>query len=94
MAHRDELDDVIACEQSLRRQIAARLAEEAGMSPEAASSEAVLSSADAAIEAWHAEGEEQHDLAAFRAMGPLQILLMEHRAVAERIDDILDRRLS
>lgn len=94
MAYRDELDAVIASERELRRQIAIRMAEEAGMSRENGLSEAILASADAAIEAWQAEGEEQQDLAAFRAIGPLQALLAEHRAVAERIDDMLDRRLS
>lgn len=93
MAYRDELDAVIACERELRRQIAIRIAAEAGVSLESGLPEAILASADAAIDAWRTEGEEQQDLAAFRAIGPLQALLAEHRAVVERIDDMLDRRL-
>ncbi|CAH1651760.1 conserved hypothetical protein [Hyphomicrobiales bacterium] len=93
MAYRDEIDAVIACERELRRQIATRIAVEAGVSLENGLPEAILAAADAAIDAWRTEGEEQQDLAAFRAIGPLQALLAEHRAVAERIDDMLDRRL-
>lgn len=94
MAYTDALDAVIAAEQRLRRQIAARIAEEAGRPAESGLSEEMLAAADAAILAWSEEGEEQQDLAAFRAIGPLQELLAEHRSLVERIDDMLDRRLS
>lgn len=93
MAYRDELEAVIACEQRLRRLIAARIAEEAGAAPGQDLSEAILAAADTAIQAWSEEGEEQQDLGAFRAIGPLQELLAEHRSIVERIEDMLDRRL-
>lgn len=93
MAYTDELGAVIACEQRLRRQIAIRLAEEAGAPSPSDPPEEALAAADAAIEAWRAEGEEQQDLAAFRPIGPLQELLAEHRNVIERIQDMRDRRL-
>lgn len=93
MAYVDELDAVIASEQRLRRQIAIRLVEESGASLAGGLSEEALAAADAAIEAWRAEGEEQQDLAAFRSIGPLQELLAEHRSVIERIEDMHDRRL-
>ena len=93
MAYTDELDAVVAHEQGLRRQIATRIAEEAGASAEGGPSEEALAAADAAIEAWRTEGEEQQDLAAFRPLGPLQQLLVEHQGIVERIDDMLDRRL-
>jgi len=94
MAYRDELDAVIDSEQRLRRQIAARIAEEAGTASGQDLSEVSLAAADAAILAWTEGGEEQQDLAAFRALGPLQELLVEHRNVVDRIADMLDRRLS
>lgn len=94
MAYTDELDVVIAAEQRLRLQIAARIAEEAGQPAGGTLSEAMLAAADAAILAWSEDGEEQHDLAAFRSIGPLQELLVAHRSLVERIDDMLDRRLS
>lgn len=91
----DELEAVIACEQALRRRIAERIAEEAGAPVGSAGlSHEQIAAADAAIAAWRREGEEEQDLNAFRAMGPLQQLLTEHRAVLDRIDDIRDRRLS
>ncbi|MGO4402814.1 hypothetical protein AB4Z10_00975 [Bosea sp. RAF48] len=93
MAYTDELDAVIACEQRLRRQIAIRLAEESGIPSGRGLSEEARAAADAAIEAWCAEGEEQQDLAAFRPLGPLQELLAEHRSIVERIEDMRDRRL-
>lgn len=93
MAYTDELDAVIACERRLRRQIAMRLAEESGMAPGHGLSEEALAAADAAIEAWRTEGEEQQDLAAFRPIGPLQELLAEHQSIIERIEDMRDRRL-
>lgn len=93
MAYRDELDAVIACEQRLRQLIASRIAEEAGVAPGQGLSQADLAAADVAIAAWLLEGEEQHDLAAFREMGPLQELLAEHRGIVERIDEMRDRRL-
>ena len=93
MAYTDELDAVVAHELRLRRRIATRIAEEAGASAEGGPSEEALAAADAAIEAWRTEGEEQQDLAAFRPLGPLQRLLVEHQGIVERIDDMLDRRL-
>lgn len=85
----DELEPVVERERALRRAIALALAEEAGR-PGEAPEEAVR----AAIDAWRDGGEEDSDPAAFRPLSPLQRLLAEHRAVAERIDDMLDRRLS
>lgn len=90
----DELAAVIAYEQALRRQIAERIAEESGAPVRGALTPELVASADAAIAAWQQEGEEEQDLHAFRAMGPLQELLAEHQAVLARIDDIQDRRLS
>jgi hypothetical protein len=90
----DELEAVLACEQALRRRIAERIAEEDGAPVRGELSREEIARADAAIEDWDREGEEAQDLHAFRAMGPLQALLAEHRAVLERIDDIRDRRLS
>jgi hypothetical protein len=94
MRRTDELDAVIACERSLRRRIAERLAEEAGTPVAGALSEEHLVAAEAAIEAWWHEGEEEHDPRAFRPIGPLQELLAEHRGILDRIEDIQDRRLS
>ncbi|CAM5194185.1 hypothetical protein ARD30_01560 [Bosea thiooxidans] len=94
MRHTDELDAVIACEQTLRRRIAERLAEEAGTPVSGGLSEAQVAAADAAIEAWWQAGEEEHDLRAFRPIGPLEELLAEHRGILERIADMRDRRLS
>jgi hypothetical protein len=78
----------------LRRRIAERLAEEAGSPIEGSLTEAQLAAADAAIEAWFNEGEEEQDLRAFREIGPLQQLLVDYAETAERIDDMRDRRLS
>lgn len=92
MAYTDELDAVVAAAQALRRQIALLIA--AGAAPGGAPSETDLAAADAAIEAWAEEGEEAMDLRAFRPLTPLQELLVEHRGLLDRIDDIHDRRLS
>lgn len=94
MAYTDELDAVVAAAQSLRRQIALLIAADAGGAPGGAPSETDLAAADAAIEAWAEEGEEVLDLRAFRPLTPLQELLVEHRGLLDRIDDIHDRRLS
>jgi len=90
----DEIDAVVAHAQALRGRIAQRLAEEAGRPTTEPLTEEWLAAADEAIEAWRNEGEEQQDLAAFREIGPLQQLLVDYCATADRIDDMLDRRLS
>lgn len=90
----DELDAVAAYEQALRLRIAERLAQESGHPAGAGLSAGQIAEADAAIAAWQDTGEEEHDLNAFRRIGPLQELLAEHRAVLDRIDDMRDRRLS
>lgn len=94
MRYTDELDALRAAREALRRQIAERLALEAGGSREGASPEAWLTAADEAIAAWQDEGEEAQDSRAFRPIGPLQDLLANHAALVERIADTLDRRLS
>ncbi|RYE31606.1 MAG: hypothetical protein EOP23_15505 [Hyphomicrobiales bacterium] len=94
MRYTDELDALRAARDALRRQIAERLALEAGTPAEGASLEAWLTAADEAIEAWESEGEEAQDSRAFRPIGPLQDLLAGHAALVERIADALDRRLS
>ncbi|MBD3844190.1 hypothetical protein IED13_00665 [Bosea sp. SSUT16] len=90
----DELAAIVAYEQELRRRIGERLALERGESTRDGLSEEQVALAEAAILAWQQQGEEEQDLHAFRAMGPLQELLVEHRAALDRIDDIHDRRLS
>lgn len=94
MRYTDELDAVIAHAEALRRRIAERLAEEAGAPVESSPTQAQFAAADAAIEAWFSEGEEEQDLRAFREIGPLQQLLAEYIETVERIEDIRDRRLS
>lgn len=94
MRYTNELDALRAVREALRRQIAERLALEAGGSLEGASPEAWLLAADEAIAAWQDEGEEAQDSRAFRPIGPLQDLLANHAALVERIADALDRRLS
>lgn len=90
----DELEPLISREQDLRRQIALRIAEEAGRPVGAELTEAQLAAADEAIGAWGEEIEAQVDLRAFREVTPLQQLLADHSVVCERIFDIRDRRLS
>lgn len=94
MRYTDELDTLRVARDDLRRQIAERLALEAGMPCDGAFLETWLTAADEAIEAWENEGEEAQDSRAFRPIGPLQDLLAEHAALVERIADALDRRLS
>lgn len=90
----DELDAIVDHAQALRVSIAERLAEEAGRPAAEPLTEEQLAAADAAIDAWRGEGEEQQDLAAFRDIGPLQRLLVDYVETADRIDEMLDRRLS
>lgn len=92
--YRDELDAIAAYERELRGRIARRIAEEAGTPVVGEPSGPEMAAAEAAIEAWRREGESDADLRAFRPIGPLQRLLAEHRAACDRIDDVLDRRLS
>lgn len=92
MPYTDPLEPMLKREEELRRQVARRLAEEAGAAPAELSAEH-LAAADAAIAAWAEQGEEEWDQRAFRAIGPLQRLLAEHREVVERILDERDRRL-
>ncbi len=94
MRYSDELDALRAARDALRREIAERLALEAGAPVDGTSLEAWLTAADEAIEAWEHEGEEAQDSRAFRPIGPLQDLLANHAALVERIADTLDRRLS
>ncbi|SIP89841.1 MULTISPECIES: hypothetical protein [unclassified Bosea (in: a-proteobacteria)] len=89
----DALDLLKEQERALHRAIASRLAEEAGQPAGAELTQALVSAADEAIAQWAAGGEEEHDLAAFRPLGPLEHLLIEHRRTLELIDDLMDRRL-
>ena len=88
----DELDAVTAYEQTLRRRIAERMAEEEGR-PFTPHAEHFTAAASDAIETWARQGEEEADLRAFRETGPLQDLLAEHQDTVERIADMLDGRL-
>ncbi|MGX5736301.1 hypothetical protein [Bosea thiooxidans] len=94
MRYTDELDAVIAHAEALRRRIAERVAEEAGSPVSGSPTQAQFAAADAAIEAWFSEGEEEQDLRAFRAIGPLQQLLADYAETVERIEEMRDRRLS
>jgi hypothetical protein len=94
MRYTDELDTLRAARDALRREIAERLALEAGTPSDGTSLEAWLTAADEAIEAWENEGEEAQDSRAFRPIGPLQDLLANHASLVERIAETLDRRLS
>jgi hypothetical protein len=95
MAYTDELEAVLEAEQALRCRIALRIAQERGEPGADIPLEHQMHAADAAIEAWGDEGEEEdHDIRAFRPLTPLQTLLAEHRAICDRILDIRDRRLS
>lgn len=94
MAYTDELEPLLTRAHELRRQIALRIAEEAGTPAGDAPSEDQMQAADEAIAAWAAEGEDEQDMRAFRPIGPLQVLLAEHGAICDRILDIRDRRLS
>ena len=94
MRYTDELDALRAARDALRHRIGERLALEAGAPIEGATPEGWLTAADEAIEAWVKEGEEAQDSRAFRPIGPLQDLLADHAALAERIAETLDRRLS
>jgi hypothetical protein len=93
MPYTDPLEPMLQREEELRHQIARRLVEEAGAPPPPALSADHLAAADAAITSWEEQGEEEQDQRAFRAMGPLQRLLAEHREVLEKIVDERDRRL-
>ncbi len=93
MRYTDELEPLLELEQRQRRAIALRIAEEAGERP-GELLEAHLIAADEAIAAWSDEGEQEQDMAAFRPIGPLQQLLIDHRQACDRIADIRDRRLS
>lgn len=90
----DELDALTEHETALRDAIARRIALESGESPAIDPGEQYVAAAESAIAQWSDQGEEQQDLAAFRSIGPLQQLLIEHRNLLERIEDLLDRRLS
>lgn len=92
MPYTDPLEPLLQREEALRHEIARRLVEEAGAPPPTLSADH-LAAADAAIAAWEEQGEEEWDQRAFRAMGPLQRLLAEHREIVERIVDERDRRL-
>ncbi|KPF72618.1 hypothetical protein IP69_01625 [Bosea sp. AAP35] len=94
MAYSDELDAVLEAEQALRRLIALQIAQEQGEPNGGSPSQFHVQAADAAIEAWCEDGEDDHDARAFRPLTPLQALLSEHRALCDRILDIRDRRLS
>jgi hypothetical protein len=94
MPYTDPLEPLLQREEALRHEIARRLVEEAGAPPPPALSADHLAAADEAIANWEEQGEEEQDQRAFRAMGPLQQLLAEHREVMERIVDERDRRLS
>lgn len=94
MRYTDELDTLRAARDALRREIAERLALEAGTPSDGTLLEAWLTAADEAIEAWENEGEEAQDSRAFRPIGPLQDLLANHASLVERIAETLDRRLS
>lgn len=93
MPYTDPLGPLLQREEALRHEIARRLVEEAGAPPPPALSADHLAAADEAIAAWEEQGEEEQDQRAFRAMGPLQALLAEHREIMERIVDERDRRL-
>ncbi len=93
MPYTDPLEPMLKREEELRRQIARRLAEEAGAIPLVLSVDH-LAAADEAIAAWAEQGEEEQDQRAFRPIGPLQELLAEHRDMIERIAELQDRRLS
>lgn len=90
----DELEPLLAAEQDLRVKIALRIAQESGAPASATPSEDQMAAADEAIEAWQAEGEDDQDMRAFRPIGPLQQMLIDHNLICERIIDIRDRRLS
>lgn len=90
----DELEPLISRAQELRRQIALRIAEEAGCQVGAEPTEEQFADADEAISSWGEEIEAELDLRAFRELTPLQELLADHYEVCERIFDIRDRRLS
>lgn len=94
MRYTDELEPLLEREQALRREIALRIALETGQPERESPSEADMHAADEAIEAWQQDGEDDQDMRAFRPIGPLQHLLIEHLAICERIMDIRDRRLS
>ena len=93
MPYTDPLEPLLQREEELRHEIARRLVEEAGAPPPPTLSAEHLAAADAAIADWEEQGEEEWDQRAFRAMGPLQRLLAEHREIVERIVDERDRRL-
>lgn len=93
MPYTDPLETLLQREEELRHEIARRLVAEAGAPPPPALSADHLAAADAAIVNWEEQGEEEQDQRAFRAMGPLQQLLAEHREIVERIVDERDRRL-
>ena len=94
MPYTDELEAMLDYERKLRHRIALRIAEEAGAPTSAVLSEGDVLAADEAISAWAAIGEDDHDLRAFRPIGPLQELLAEHHDLVDRIVDLRDRRLS
>lgn len=90
----DELEPLLAAEQALRLKIALRIAQEAGAPAGAAPTQDEMAAADEAIALWQADGEDDEDLRAFRPLGPLQQLLIDHAMVCDRIADVRDRRLS
>jgi hypothetical protein len=94
MPYTDPIEPMLQREEELRHEIARRIVEEAGALPPPALSADHLAAADEAIAVWAEQGEEEQDQRAFRAMGPLQQLLAEHREIMERIVDERDRRLS
>ena len=94
MRYTDELDTLLERELRLRHQIAVRIAEEAGEYQERTILQTHIAAADEAIVAWGEEGEEAQDVGAFRPIGPLQQLLIDHRQTCDRIVDTRDRSLS
>ncbi|SEG83446.1 hypothetical protein [Bosea lathyri] len=94
MAYTDELEPLLSVEQDLRLMIAQRIAEEAGAPTGATANEEHTAAADEAIASWAREDEDDHDMRAFRPLGPLQKLLVAHADLVDRIIDIRDRRLS
>lgn len=90
----DETETLTGLAGALRLEIARRIALEAGAPVEAEPTEAQIAAADTAIADWECGGEEVHDPAAFRPLGPLQQLLSHHNRIVARLADLLDRRIS
>jgi len=94
MTYTDELEPLLSLEQDLRLKIAQQIAEESGAPAGISPNEGHRAAAGEAIASWASEGEEDHDMRAFRPLEPLQKLLVDHAGIVDRIVDIRDRRLS